>query len=79
MSSRFKMSEAISKARSNYDKAVMTFEKQLNPNDYDHKNSLVNKIRLSRIDAKDYEMKVFDCDRATKKMYEEYYKTHKYE
>ena len=56
-------------------------EKQLNPNakEYRHRNTLVDKIDLSNIEAKDYKMKVFDCDKETKKMYEEYYKTHKYE
>ena len=54
-------------------------EKQLNPDAYEnrHRNSLVDKLGL--VDTKDYKMKVFDCNKATKKMYEEYYKTHKYE
>ena len=32
----------------------------------------------SKINYDDYKMKVFNCDRATKKMYEEYYKKNKY-
>ena len=69
---RFKISEAISKARGKYDKAVMTHEKQLNPKEYEHRNSLVNKINLTDKQAQDYKMKVFDCDKQTKKLYEDY-------
>lgn len=78
---RFKISERGKKFWKTWDTPVHTMEKQLNPNakEYRHRNTLVDKINLSHIEAKDYEMKVFDCDRATKKMYEEYYKTHKYE
>jgi hypothetical protein len=55
-------------------------ERQLNPNSsiYRHRNSLVDKISLSDEQAQDYKMKVFDCDKATKKAYEYYYKEHKY-
>ena len=78
---RFKISEKNKKFWKTWDTPVNTMEKQLNPNakEYRHRNTLVDKIDLSYVQAKDYEMKVFDCDRATKKMYEEYYKTHKYE
>ena len=74
---RFKISEKISQRRGMYDKAVMTPEKQLNPKDYEHRNSLVDKIKLSRKEAEDYKMKII-ADAETKKMYEEYFKTHKY-
>ena len=74
---RFKISEKISQRRGTYDKAVMTPEKQLNPKDYEHRNSLVDKIKLSRQEAEDYKMKIV-ADAETLKMYEEYYKTHSY-
>ena len=56
---RFKISEAISKARSKYDKSVMTHEKQLDPNkrEYNHCNSLKNSKHL--IETLDYEPKIY--------------------
>ena len=76
---RFKISEKNKKFWKTWDTPVNTMEKQLNPDAYEnrHRNSLVDKLGL--VDTKDYKMKVFDCNKATKKMYEEYYKTHKYE
>jgi len=62
---------------STWDSAVNTPEKRLNPNDYEHKNSLVDKIKLSREDVQDYKMKIIG-DAETIKLYEEYYKTHSY-
>ena len=76
---RFKISEKNKKFWKTWDTPVNTMEKQLNPDAYEnrHRNSFVDKLGL--VDTKDYKMKVFDCNKATKKMYEEYYKTHKYE
>ena len=76
---RFKISDKNKKFWKTWDTPVNTMEKQLNPDAYEnrHRNSLVDKLGL--VDTKDYKMKVFDCNKATKKMYEEYYKTHKYE
>ena len=58
----------------------MSLEKQLNPESsvYKHRNSLIDKVKLTNREAQNYEMKVFDCDKATKKMYEYYYKHNKY-
>jgi|TARA_R110002012_G_scaffold158407_1_gene319808 hypothetical protein len=77
---RFEHAEKTKKFWSSWDTAVNTMERQLNPNSsiYRHRNSLVDKISLSDKQAQDYKMKVFDCDRATKKAYEDYYKEHKY-
>ena len=78
ISGRFKTSEKNKEFWKSWDSAVNTSEKQLNPNsrEYHHRNSLVEKLDVS--DTRDYKMKVFNCDRKTKKMYEEYYKTHSY-
>jgi hypothetical protein len=76
---RFKISEKNKKFWKTWDKAVNKPEKQLNPKDYEHRNSLVDKITLTDKEAQNYNMKVFDCDKQTKKLYEDYYKTHKYE
>ena len=77
---RFKSAEKNKNFWKTWDSAVNTMEKQLNPNStiYRHRNSLVDKISLSDKEVQNYKMKVFDCDKATKKAYEDYYKTHKY-
>jgi len=77
---RFRSSEKNKEFWKNWDTAVNTMEKQLNPNSniYRHRNSLVDKITLTDKEAQNYEMKVFDCDKATKKAYEDYYKENKY-
>jgi len=75
---RFKISEKNKEFWKSWDNAVSIPEKQLNPNtrEHYHRNSLVEKMDVS--DTRDYKMKVFNCDRKTKKMYEAYYKTHSY-
>ena len=76
---RFKTSEKLKKHFESWDTAVHTSEKQLDPNkrEYNHRNSLVDKIKLSDKEAQDYKMKIIG-DANTRKMYEEYYKTHSY-
>lgn len=77
---RFKTSDKLKKHFQNWDSAVHTSEKQLNPDSsiYRHRNSLVEKINLSEKEAQDYKMNVYICDDETKRQYEEYYKTHSY-
>lgn len=76
---RFKASEKNKKFWESWDTVVNTSEKQLDPNkrEYNHRNSLVDKIKLSDKEAQDYKMKIIG-DANTRKMYEEYYKTHSY-
>lgn len=76
---RFKISEKSSSFWKSWDTAVQIPEKQLDSNsrEYYHRNSLVDKIKLSDKEAKDYKMKIIG-DAETIKMYEEYFKTHKY-
>jgi len=79
-SGRFKLSESSTKFWKSWDTAVNTSEKQLDSNsrEYYHRNSLVDKIKLTDKEAEDYKMKIIG-DAKTKKMYKEYYKTHSYE
>lgn len=43
---------------------------------YNRKLSIGN--GTNKVDYQNYKMKIFNCNKATKKMYEEYYKTHSY-
>jgi hypothetical protein len=43
-----------------------------------HNRKLTIGNGTNKVNYQDYKMKVFNCDKATKKMYEEYYKTHSY-
>ena len=74
---RFKRAEKVKKFWKTWDSAVNIPEKQLNPRDYEHRNSLVDKIKLSKKEAEDYKMRIIGDDK-TIKMYEEYYKTNRY-
>lgn len=79
ISGRFKTSEKSKKFWKSWDTAVNKSEKQLNPNarEYNHRNSLVDKIKLSDKEAEDYKMRIIG-DAKTIKMYKAYYKTHSY-
>lgn len=76
---RFSRSEKLKKHFENWDSAVHTSEKQLDSNsrEYYHRNSLVDKIKLTEKEAQDYKLKIIG-DAKTIKMYEEYFKTHSY-
>ena len=76
---RFKISEKDKDFWKTWDTYANISEKKLDPNkrEYCHRNSLVDKIKLSRQEAEDYKMKIIG-DAKTIKMYEEYYKTHSY-
>lgn len=76
---RFSRSEKVKNYWKTWDTAVNTSDKQMDSNsrEYYHRNSLVDKIKLSRQEAEDYKMKIIG-DAETIKMYEEYYKTHSY-
>ena len=76
---RFSRSEKLKKHFENWDSAVHTSEKQLDPNkrEYNHRNSLVDKIKLTEKEAQDYKMRIIG-NAETRKMYEEYFKTHSY-
>ena len=77
---RFSTSEKNKKFWKTWDSAVNTMEKKLNPESsiYKHRNSLIDKVKLSDREAQNYKMNVFNCDKGTKKMYEYYYKHNKY-
>ena len=79
---RFKISEKNKKFWKTWDTSVNTSEKQTEGKivmgggraiRFDRKLSIG--CSTSKINYDDYKMKVFNCDRATKKMYEEYYKS----
>lgn len=76
---RFSRSEKLKKHFENWDSAVHTSEKQMDSNsrEYYHRNSLVDKIKLTEKEAQDYKMRIIG-DAETRKMYEEYFKTHSY-
>jgi len=82
---RFSTSEKNKRFWKTWDSAVNTSERQTNGRivmasgrgiNFDRKLSIG--CSLSKINYEDYKMKVFNCNKATKKMYEEYYKNNKY-
>ena len=77
---RFMASEKNQEFWKTWDTPVNTSEKKLDPykREYYHRNSLVDKIKLTEKEVEDYKMKII-ADAKTLKMYEEYYKTHSYE
>ena len=82
---RLKKSEKSKEFWKSWDSAVHTSEKQTDGKIYlgggraiNHSRKLTIGNGTNKVDYKDYKMKVFNCDKATKKMYEEYYKTHSY-
>jgi hypothetical protein len=76
---RFSRSEKVKKFWKTWDTAVNISDKKLNSNsrEYYHRNSLVDKIKLTEKEAQDYKLKIIG-DAKTIKMYEEYFKTHSY-
>ena len=83
---RFKISEKSKEFWKSWDSAVNTSEKQTDGNirlgggrAINHSRKLTIGNGTNKVNYKDYKMKVFNCDKKTKKMYEEYYKTHSYE
>ena len=72
---RFSRSEKVKKFWKTWDTAVNKSDKQLNSNsrEYYHRNSLVDKIKLTEKEAQDYKPKIIG-DAKTRKMYEEYFK-----
>lgn len=85
ISGRFKASEKNKEFWKSWDSAVNTSEKQTDGKVYlgggraiNHSRKLTIGNGTNKVDYQDYKMKVFNCDRKTKKMYEEYYKTHSY-
>ena len=84
---RFKISEKNKKFWKTWDTSVNTPEKQSEGKivmgggraiNFNRKLSIGGRS-TSKINYDDYKMKVFVCDKKTKKLYEDYYKTHKYE
>jgi hypothetical protein len=76
---RFSRSEKVKKFWKTWDTAVNISDKKLNSNsrEYYHRNSLVDKIKLTEKESQDYKLKIIG-DAKTRKMYEEYFKTHSY-
>lgn len=82
---RFKTSDKLKKHFQSWDSAVHTSEKQTEGKVYMASGRCINFNRKlttghsnNKVDPRDYKMKIFVADKKTKKMYEEYYKTHSY-
>ena len=81
---RFKKSEKSKEFWKSWDSAVHTSEKKTDGKIVMGGGRAINfnrKLTIGGskdIDYRDYKMKIFNCNRETKKLYEEYYKTHRY-